>query len=158
MAGDDQSPAKVVSINISSGGVPKLPVDSVFIREQGLEGDGHNHEKHYRLTQAVCLQDSEQLERLTSMGYPLHPGAAGENLTVRNLHVNSLPIGTWLEFAGGVVLEITRVRPTCYVMDQIHPQLKKDADGCHGMYAKVQRPGRLLVGEIIHVAKPSAVR
>ena len=154
----NEGPATVISINISSGGVPKLPVESVYIAEQGLEGDGHNHEKHYRLTQAVCLQDVEQLEKLTAMGYPLGPGTAGENLTARNLYVNALPVGAILEFAGGVVLEITRVRPTCYVMDQIHPRLKLDATDCHGMYAKVLRPGRLTAGESIQIAKPSGVK
>lgn len=149
--------ATVISINISSGGVPKLPVESVYIREQGLEGDGHNHEKHYRLTQAVCLQDAEQLDRLTAMGYPLGPGTAGENLTVRGLNVNHLPIGTLLEFTGGVVLEITRERPTCYVMDQIHPQLKEDATGCHGMYAKVLSSGQLAVGARISVREPRLI-
>ncbi len=141
----------VLSINISKGGVPKLPVDAVFINVQGLEGDGHNHEKHYRLTQAVCIQDMEQLEELVKKGYPLGPGSAGENLTVCCLNVNSLPIGTILEFAGGVKLEITRVRPTCYVMDQINPMLKEDADGCHGMYAKVIQSGTMKKNEMISV-------
>jgi len=141
----------VISINVSKGGIPKLPIDSVNITEKGLEGDGHNHEKHYRLAQAVCIQDIERLEELSAKKYPLSPGVAGENLTVRGLNVNSLPIGTILKFSGSVVLEITRVRPTCYVMDQIHPKLKEDADGCHGMYAKVVKEGRLKIGEHIEI-------
>jgi len=145
----------VISINISSGGVPKLPVDKVCISQKGLAGDGHNHEKHYRLTQAVCIQDVERLEELTAEGYPLEPGAAGENLTVRGLNVNSLPIGSVLKFSGGVTIEITRPRPTCYVMDQIHPQLKTDATGRHGMYAKVTREGKLSKGETIEVSCPA---
>ena len=43
----EQKP-QVGSINISKGGIPKLPIDTVNITEKGLEGDGHNHEKHYR--------------------------------------------------------------------------------------------------------------
>lgn len=141
----------VISINISKGGIPKIPINSVNITEKGLEGDGHNHEKHYRLTQAVCIQDIERLEELSEKGYPLPPGATGENLTVRGLNVNSLSIGTILDFPGGVVLEITRVRPTCYVMDQIHPKLKEDAEGRHGMYAKVIKGGQLKIGEGIEI-------
>ena len=146
----DQKPY-VISINISKGGIPKIPINSVNITEKGLEGDGHNHEKHYRLTQAVCIQDIERLEELSEKGYPLPSGAAGENLTVRGLNVNSLSIGTILEFSGGVVLKITRVRPTCYVMDQIHPKLKEDAEGRHGMYAKVIKGGQLKIGEGIEI-------
>ncbi len=147
--------ARVISINISEGGVPKLPVESVYVSEAGLEGDGHNHEKHYRLSQAVCIQDMECLEELKSMGYSLEPGTAGENLTVRGLNVNALPIGSILKFSGGLVLEVTRVRPTCYVMDQIHPKLKVDAENRHGMYAKVLKFSNLVVGESIELSLSS---
>lgn len=147
----------VISINVSNGGVPKLPVEQVYVSQSGLEGDEHNHEKHYRPTQAVCIQDIEQLNALSELGYPLGPGTAGENLTVKNLYVNSLPVGTILEFSGGLILEITRCRPTCYVMDQIHPKLKEDATDRHGMYAKVNQPASLSVGERIKVKKPACI-
>ena len=148
---------KVISINVSKGGVPKIPVKEVYVSESGLDGDGHNHEKHYRPTQAVCIQDIERLNELSALGYPLGPGTAGENLTVEGLHINSLPIGTILEFSGGLILEITRSRPTCYVMDQIHPRLKEDATDRHGMYAKVNRPGNLSLGERIKVRQPAHI-
>jgi len=149
---------KVLSINISKGGIPKLPVESVWVSFSGLEGDGHNHEKHYRLTQAVCIQDAERLEELCAKGYPLAPGTAGENLTVRGLNVNALPAGTVLEFSGGVVLEITRTRPTCYVMDQIHSKLKEDATDCHGMYAKVLEEGIVRINDPIKVITPASLQ
>ncbi len=145
----------VVSINISSGGVPKRPVESVYITFSGLKGDGHNHAKHYDPIQAVCLQDVEQLEELSRKGYSLSPGASGENLTVCNLNVNGLPLGTILQFSGGVVIEISKVRKPCYVMDTIHPQLKVDVLGRHGMYAKVIREGLLTKEETIEVIQPS---
>lgn len=148
---------KVISINVSKGGVPKFPVKEMYVSKSGLDGDGHNHEKHYRLTQAVCIQDIERLNELSALGYPLGPGTAGENLTVENLHVNCLPIGAILEFSGGLILEITRSRPTCYVMDQIHPRLKEDAIDRHGMYAKVNRPGTLSLGERIRVRQPTRI-
>src|SRR3989338_5622915 len=100
----------VVSINISSGGVPKVPVDSIYVSFSGLKGDGHNHAKHYDPIQAVCLQDIEQLEGLNLKGYALAPGSTGENLTVRNLQVNKLPLKTVLKFSGGVVVEISKVQ------------------------------------------------
>ena len=141
----------ILSINISKGGIPKLPIESVKVKSAGLEGDGHNHAKHNDPVQAVCLQDIEQLAEFSQRGYRLFPGAAGENLTVRHLNVNGLPLGAVLQFSGGVVIEITKVRKPCYVMDAIHPQLKVDAIGRHGMYAKVLREGILNVGETIEV-------
>jgi len=147
----------VLSINISKGGIPKLPVELVRITTSGLEGDGHNHAKHNTPFQAVCIQDLEKLEELNQGGYPLSPGQAGENLTVENLHVNSLPLGTILEFSGGVILEISKVRKPCYVMDAIHPKLKEDAIGRHGMYAKVLQEGIVKANDSITVIKPTSL-
>lgn len=141
----------VLSVNISTGGIPKRPVTSARITQAGLEGDGHNHEKHRTPLQAVCLQDEEKLNELGGNGYSLVPGAAGENLTVRHLHVNSLPVGTVLQFSGGVVVELSKVRKPCYVMDAIDPKLKEDAVGRHGMYARVIKEGMLATGETIEV-------
>ncbi|MDE1920810.1 MAG: MOSC domain-containing protein [Candidatus Omnitrophica bacterium] len=146
--------AIVISINLSAGGIPKLPVKDVFISYFGLQGDGHNHEKHNTPLQAVCIQDIEKLKELSTAEYDLPPGKAGENLTVENLHVNSLPLGAILKFSGGVILEISKIRKPCYVMDAIHPQLKEDAVGRHGMYAKVIQEGILSTGETIHVGLP----
>ena len=142
---------KIISINISSGGIPKLPVDSIRVTTAGLEGDGHNHAKHDSPIQAVCIQDIEKLNELSQVDYILSPGKAGENLTVENLHSNSLPIGTLLQFSGGVLLEISKVRKPCYVMDAIHSRLKDDALGRHGMYARVLKEGVLTTGETIAV-------
>lgn len=137
----------VLSINISKGGIPKLPVDLIRVTSAGLEGDGHNHEKHRTPIQAVCLQDIEKLNELREEGYPLEAGATGENLTMRNLHVNHLPIGTILRFSSGVVMELTKARKPCYVLDAIHPKLKEEIAGRCGLYAKVLQEGTLHIGD-----------
>jgi len=143
--------AYVLSINISKGGIPKLPIDSVHINAAGLEDDGHNHEKHYNYIQAVCLQDIEMLDQLREEGYPLYAGTTGENLTVRNLNVNDLPLGTILEFSGGVNLELSKVRKPCYVLDAIDSKLKENIVGRCGMYANVLKEGTIRVGDIIKI-------
>lgn len=145
----------VYSINISPGGIPKLPVESVQVTFLGLAGDGHNHEKHRTPLQAVSLQDIERLEEFHLEGYSLSAGATGENLTVRHLDVNSLPIGTVLEFSGGVVLELTKVRKPCYVLDAIDPQLKEAMTGRCGLYAKVLKEGFVQREEKIYVRQPA---
>lgn len=145
------SHAQIVSINISPGGIPKFPQEKILVLQDGLQGDGHNHEKHRTPFQAVCLQDIEKLEELNTEGYQLIPGATGENLTVKGLHVNSLPLGTRLHFSNGVVLELTKVRKPCYVLDAINPRLKEDIIGRCGIYAKVICEGVFLLGETITV-------
>ena len=142
---------QVLSVTISSGGIPKLPIDSVRITKDGLEADGHDHEKHNNPIQAVCLQDMEMLQQLCEEGYSLQAGSTGENLTVKDLHVNDLPLGALLEFSGGVVLEISKVRKPCYVLDAIDPKLKEDIVGRCGMYAKVLKEGIVNVREEIKI-------
>ncbi len=146
----DQFP-HLVAICISSGGIPKRPISSVRISTTGLESDGHHHEKHDRPSQAVCLQDIEKLDELQAEGYPLYCGTTGENLTVGNLNVNALPVGTILEFSGGLVIRLTKVRQPCYVLDAINPKLKEAIIGRCGYYAEVVKEGILKAGETIHV-------
>ena len=145
---------QVISINISGGGIPKYPIESVYIKEGGLQGDGHNHEKHYRPNQAVSLQDIERLVDLRQEGYKIYAGATGENLTVSNLDVNNLPVGTRLKFSGGVEIELSKIRQPCYVLDSIDPRLKSDILGRCGYYAKVIKEGLVSVYETIQIVRP----
>ena len=142
---------QVVAVCISSGGIPKLRQSSVQVTAAGLAGDGHNHAKHNTPLQAVCLQDQEVLEDLRQEGFAVASGVIGENVTVRHLHVNRLPVGTILEFSGGVVLELTKERKPCYVLDAIGPRLKEVIIGRCGFYGKVVREGFINAGETIQV-------
>lgn len=146
---------RVVSINISKGGIPKWPVDSVQITFSGLEGDGHNHVKHYCPEQTVSLQDIEKLAELKNEGYFLSWGTTGENIDVCNLNVNELSLGTILSFSGGVQLKISNIRHPCYVLDAIDPRLKEVIVGRCGMYAKVLKEGILKAGATIQVLQPA---
>ena len=137
----------IQSINLSSGGIPKNPVDSAEVTESGLVGDGHDHEKHRTPVQAISLIDLELLEAIADeTGIPLAPGDLGENLTVSGVGVQLLTAGDRLFFDGGVALEITRVRPPCYVLDSISPEFKRILWNRIGMYARVLEPGMLAAG------------
>jgi hypothetical protein len=48
-------PIRVASINISPGGIPKLPLESAQITFNGIAGDGHNHDKHNTPKQALLF-------------------------------------------------------------------------------------------------------
>ena len=139
----------VVAINISSGGVPKRPVDSVRVTLNGMEGDGHDHPKHIKPIRAISLIDDEIIETLKQEGYPVAPGAMGENVTVRNLSVQRLSPGTRLAFSGGVVIGLSEPRKPCFVLDAIHPALEKETVGRIGYMAFVITEGVMKVGETI---------
>ncbi len=107
MSAAPATPPTIVSVNVSDGGIPKLPVDAIEVGTDGLLGDAHDHEKHNTPLQAVSLLDIEDLDDLQTEGFAVAPGACGENLTVRGLDADGLEPGDRLRFAGGVELEIT---------------------------------------------------
>lgn len=146
----------VHSINVSAGGIPKVPVQAIDVLASGLAGDGHNHAKHNTPLQALSILDLEDIEDLQVEGFAVEPGATGENVTVRNLQVDELSVGDILKFQGGLEVELTKVRHPCYVLDSIDPALKHAIKGRCGFLGRVVQPGRLTVGETILVRKAGA--
>lgn len=143
----------IVSVNVSPGGIPKTPIDVGVVELGGLVGDGHDHDKHNTPVQAVCLIDIEDLDDLKAEGYDVYPGATGENVTCRNLDIDTLAVGDRLRFSGGVELELSKVRKPCYVLDAINPQLKQDIVGRCGFYGKVIAAGNMGAGETIEIVR-----
>lgn len=152
----DNTGPYVLSVNVSLGGIPKLPVVSVMAGKEGLEGDGRNHAKHIRPDRAVSLWDYELMRAFVAEGFALTPGAAGENLTVKNLNVQSLSPGMFLRI-GEAVLKLEQPRKPCYVLDAIDPQLKDIVVGRIGYLASVVREGIIQPGmpiEVVQVPQP----
>jgi MOSC domain-containing protein YiiM len=151
----------VVQISVSNGGVPKLPVAEALVTPLGIEGDCHAHpEIHGGLKKALLWICEEAIEELKALGYPLHAGALGENLTTRGVDRRKLRIGQrWR--AGGVVMELTKVREPCrsiqvYGLDigtAVYDQSVKSGDwssprwGLGGFYASVVQPGPIRAGD-----------
>ena len=77
---------RVLQVNVSAGGVPKLPVERAWVGELGLDGDGHNHDTvHGGPHRAVALLAIEAIERVQADGHPIEPGSVGENLTTTGI-------------------------------------------------------------------------
>jgi MOSC domain-containing protein YiiM len=145
--------AVLVAINVSPGGIPKLPVPEAVVELAGIVGDGRAHAKHRKPERGLSLLDGEILDQLCREGYAVQPGTLGENLTVRELDAQRLTVGTCLTFASGVVLELTEPRKPCFVLDAVDPRLKETTVGRLGWMARVLRPGRLVAGDRIEVAR-----
>lgn len=108
------SPGLVVAVNVSPGGVPKLPIAGAYVRDLGLDGDGHVSPKHGGLSKAVCLYSVEAIERIAAEGHQAFPGAYGENLTLAGLDMASLRTGDRLRIGtGGPLLELTDNATPC---------------------------------------------
>lgn len=145
----------LLSVNISKGGIPKLPVERAQVTEVGLVGDGQAHAKHTRPSRAVSLLDLEIIGQLQAEGFAVAPGALGENLTVRGLDRGAMVVGTRLRFSGGVELELAEVRKPCFVLDAVDPTLKEVTVGRIGWMARVVTPGWIAPGETIAVTPPA---
>lgn len=99
---------RVVQINVSDGGVPKLPVPLAQVTALGIVGDRQQNLKyHGGPDRALCLWSLEVIETLQSEGHPIAPGCAGENLTLAELDWPSLVPGSQVQLGDQVCLEIT---------------------------------------------------
>jgi MOSC domain-containing protein YiiM len=139
---------RVIAVCTSPGGIPKRPRKAARVLASGLDGDGHAHAKHIRPDRAISLFDVEVLRELVTEGFPLVPGAAGENLTVEDLHVQQMEPGTLLEI-GDVLLRLETPRKPCYVLDAIDPKLQHVIVGRCGYLASVVREGVIRPGMVI---------
>jgi len=142
----------VLQLAISRGGLPKLPILEAEVTPLGLAGDVQKNRKyHGGPLQALLLLTAEGLEELQAAGYPVYPGALGENITTRGLDRRLLEI------------ELTKMREPCRALAPFGESIRKavyDADvragrpssprwGLAGFYAKVLKTGRLYPGDPI---------
>src|SRR5947209_3574795 len=163
-------PGHVLQLNISPGGLPKLPIPQAVLTTLGLEGDGHAHPQfHGGPDKAILLIASEVVDEIESRGFPVYYGALGENITTRGLAIRDLRPGDQVR-VGGTLLEITKPRIPCYQLDVYDPTIKaaiydrqvKALDpssprwGWSGFYAAVLTPGPIGPGDPIDVVSRMA--
>jgi len=156
-------PGSVVQINISKGGVPKLPIAEARVTRLGIEGDGHAHpEFHGGPKQALLWICEEAIDELKALGYPLYAGALGENLTTRGVDRRGLRIGQRWRI-GEIAIELTKVREPCRTIQRygwdigtaVYDRSVASGDwtsprwGLSGFYASVVQPGFLHVGDAV---------
>jgi MOSC domain-containing protein YiiM len=150
---------RIVSINVSAGGVPKRPVSSVGVSASGVEGDTQRDQRHHGgPDRAVSLFSLELIRALREEGHPIEAGSTGENLTLEGLAWDAVGPGARVRFAGGVELEVTAYTTPCSAIREsfldgaIRRIAQKDHPGWSRVYARVIRPGRLTVGEVVTLA------
>jgi len=136
----------------SRGGVPKAGVDHVDVDHRGVVGDVQAARQHHgRPWQALCIWSVEVIDRFNRDGHALFAGAAGENVTVRDL--------PWADVRPGVNLRLGTV--SCVVSAYALP-CRKNAQWFAGrdhtlmhhergpvsrVYATVLEPGSIAVGD-----------
>jgi MOSC domain-containing protein YiiM len=148
----------VFQINLSKGGVPKLPVLEAIVGELGIEGDAvANPDIHGGPERALCLFSLERIEALAAEGHPIQPGSAGENVTISGIDWATVVPGSRLKLGTAVELEVTRYTTPCTTIrnsfadkdsNRIHQNLHA---GWSRVYARVLQGGPIRTGDPVHV-------
>lgn len=151
----------VLQVSVSAGGVPNHPIARGDITLRGIAGDGWRHRQfHGTPKRAILLIASEGLDDIKAMGFPVYPGALGENLTTHGLDRRALRIGQRFR-CGGAVIQLTELRFPCDTIsvygkgmqEAIYDARAMKGDpssevwGLSGFYASVIEPGALLPGD-----------
>jgi MOSC domain-containing protein YiiM len=143
--------AVLVQVNVSPGGMPKLPVPSAFVSAEGLEGDRQRNLKyHGGPERAVCLYSEELYAWLREQGVQVTNGNVGENFTTRGLDLSRLSKGDRLR-VGGCTIEITNVRVPCSQLKKWDVDLPELIVGRSGWVARVVEEGVVRPGDSIEV-------
>jgi MOSC domain-containing protein YiiM/GNAT superfamily N-acetyltransferase len=154
---------RVLRVNVSPGGVPKLPVERAHVGPLGLAGDAHNDDTdHGGPHRAVALLAIEAIRRVAAEGHPIFPGSCGENLTTEGIELALLPVGSRLAIGERLVLEISKPDNPCSTIEgsfsdrrfarisiRTHPTDSR-------MYARVLAEGEVRSGDPIRVLPPAA--
>ncbi len=151
---------RLIRINISPGGVPKLPVPAVDVEEQGLVGDWQTDRRHHGGTdRAVCLWSLDLIEELQREGHPIEAGSTGENLTIAGLDWAALVPGVRLRVGAELLLELTSYAVPCrtiwryFKLRRYGRISQKRYPGQSRVYARVLRRGRIEAGDAVEVVE-----
>jgi MOSC domain-containing protein YiiM len=160
--------ARVLQINVSPGGVPKKPIPEGHVTFARVIGDDWNDKKHHGLPgQALCLFSVELIEELRQEGFPLFPGAMGENFTTEGLDYRRVHPGDTYRVGPEVSIRITKIRKPCRtitvygegIIKATYDAAVKAGDttafkwGRSGFYAEVLREGTVHPGDSIELVQ-----
>ena len=143
----------VHSINVSKGGVPKLPRESCYVGVNGLEGDRQRDRRyHGGPDRAVCVYSLDLIHALQAEGHAITPGSIGENLTVSGIDWAAMVPGARVEI-GSIVLELTDYAAPCSNIARSFERRQyvrvnhKVHAGWSRLYARVLAEGTVRVGD-----------
>ena len=152
---------KLVSIQVSDGGVPKSPVGEAAIGPGGLEGDRQRDLRyHGGPDRAVCLFSAEAIAALRLEGHPIDFGTTGENLTISGVPWPEVVPGARLR-VGEVLLEIASYASPCsnvagsFRDGEFTRISQKLHAGWSRVYARVVRGGTVRPGDPVELVPPA---
>jgi MOSC domain-containing protein YiiM len=154
----------------SNPGLPKLPVDEIYLLEGlGVEGDYHAGQfvRHRSIAKRypdlpnrrqVLITDAGIYAELAAKDIHITHGMLGENVVIEGLAIMQVPVGTRLRL-GDALVEVTEVRRPCYQLHEMDERLLSavtERDGKQkrykaGMMTCVLQSGRVRPGDLITI-------
>ena len=151
---DAYNQGRIFQLNVSQGGVPKLPRQQALLTHKGLASDAQEDQVHHGGPErALCLFSLERILALQAEGHPIFPGAAGENLTISGLDWTRVLPGTELRLGAQARVRITAYATPCstiapFFHDGRFKRLAAQLyPGWSRVYARVLADGELRVGD-----------
>ena len=151
-----EAQAQIVGLQVSPGGVPKLPVDTGVVTSLGIVGDKQRDRRfHGGPDRALCLYSMDRIEELNREGHTIIPGSAGENVTVRGLDWDTVIPGKRYRLGEEVEIEITSYTTPCaniagsFKGGEFVRILQKQHPGYSRVYARILKEGVLRVGDSV---------
>jgi MOSC domain-containing protein YiiM len=148
-----KSAPRLYQINVSNGGVPKLPVPQARITVDGVEGDRQRHPGiHGGPERAVCVFSLEVIEALQAEGHLIMPGSSGENLTLAGLDWALVKPSVRL-LVGSVQLQVVSYTAPCvhnarWFRDGEYSRIsQKKFPGWSRVYARILSEGLVRPGD-----------
>lgn len=148
---------RIHQINTSTGGVPKLPIETAEVAERGIVGDEQADKVHHGSPeQALCLFSLEVIERMQAEGHSIGPGSAGENVTISGIDWEMVVPGRTM-LLGPVRIEITHYATPCSKNAQwfsdgnFNRMHASKHQGESRVYARVLDGGRLTTGDQVQL-------
>ena len=144
----------VLSLNVSQGGVTKLPIAEAHVGVAGMSGDCQRNLKyHGGPDRALCLFALEVIEALAAEGHPIGIGTTGENVTLAGLDWGEMTPGTRLRLGAAVLVEVTDYTKPCRTIQHSFTGRRsgrisqKTHPGWSRVYARVVAEGVVRAGD-----------
>ena len=149
----------VLQVNVSPGGIPKVPVEQALVTGSGVEGDSHAHPQyHGGPKQVVLMLASEVLTELTGEGFALLPGSLGENVTTKGLDPRAWRAGQRWRIGDQLVIELTKLREPCKTLSRYGRGIQKMVYDARAASGDVTSPHWAMGGFYAAVIVPGVIR
>ncbi len=137
---------EAICISHKKGIVKKEIKKAIFITDFGIEGDAHAGKWHRQ----VSLLAGESIDRMKDRIPSLSRGAFAENVILRELDINMVQLGDYLQVGNSVLLQITQIGKECHTACAIRKLTGDCIMPREGLFARIIQGGEVKPGDRVN--------